>query len=286
VSVVVPDIGLGCANLLSATLPEFIDAAERAGFRRITARPYAFVQALRTGWTEAAIQRRLAETGIAVTMIDAITDALPGALELAGAEVRRRLPPDALDPIPEAECFRAATVLGASIVNMTHYMGRSLPVDIAADAVGAVCRRAAPLGLRICLEFFPDSGLPDLQFAQAVVAASGAPNAGVLLDVFHLDRSGGTVDDVRRLPAGSIAGIQLSDRRRPPPGTAHVPLSGRLLPGVGELPLRELVEAALENSPDATIDLEVLNDELRALSADDAATQLADAARAWRASLG
>jgi len=285
-SLAVPDIGLGCANLLSATLPEFIDAAERAGFRRITVRPHAFVQSVRAGWTEDAIRHRLADAGIAVTMIDAITDALPGALELADDHVRARLPPDALDPIPEAECFHTAAALGASIVNLTHYMGRSLPVEVAADAVAAVCRRAAPHGLRICLEFFPDSGLPDLQFAQAVVAACGEPNAGVLLDVFHLDRSGGTVDDVRRLPPGAIEGIQLSDRRRPPPGTAHVPLSGRLLPGDGELPLRALVEAALENSPDATLDIEVLNDELRALPIDDAAARLANTARAWRATLG
>jgi len=286
VSVAVPDIGLGCANLLQATLPEFVDAAERAGFRRITVRPYAFVQAQRNGWTEDAITRRLADAGITVTMIDAIAGALPGTLERADDEVRKRLPPDALDPIPEAECLRTATGLGASMVNLTHYLGRSLPIDVAADAVAAVCRHAAPYDLRICLEFIPDSGLPDLQVAQAVVEACGEPNAAVLLDVFHLDRSGGTVDDVRRLPKGSIGGIQLSDRRRPPPGTDHVPLSGRLLPGDGELPLRELVEAALENSPDATIDVEVLNDELRALPIDDAAARLADAAREWRATLG
>jgi sugar phosphate isomerase/epimerase len=283
---VVPEIGLGCANLLQATLAELIAAGERAGFRRITVRPYAFAQALRTGWTEDAIQRRLAEAGIEVTMIDAIAGALPGALERADDAVRQRLPPDALDPIPEDECLRTATVLGASIVNLTHYLGRSLPIGVAADAVGGVCRRAAPLGIRICLEFIPDSGLPDLPFAQAVVEACGEPNASVLLDVFHLDRSGGTVDDIRRLPPNAIAGIQLSDRRRPPPGTAYVPLSGRLLPGDGELPLRELVEAALQNSPDATIDIEVLNDELRALTADETALRLADAARAWRATWG
>src|SRR5260370_977610 len=85
----------------------------------------------------------------------------------------------------------------------------------------------------------------------------------------------------RRAPPAGCAGA-----RRHPPGTVHVPLSGRVLPGEGELPLRAVVEAALENSPDATVDLEVLNDELRARSADDAATQLADAAHAWRATLG
>jgi len=285
VTVAVPDIGLGCANLLQATLPQFIDAAERAGFRRITVRPYAFVQSLRAGWTEAALQRRLADAGIAVTMIDALTHALPGTLERAGPDVQARLPADLLDPLAEAECFRTATAVGASIVNLTHYMGRSLPLDLAAEVVAAVCRRAAPLGLRVCLEFFPESGLPDLKFAHGVVAACGEPNAGVLLDVFHLDRSGGTIDDVRRLPPGAVAGIQLSDRRRPAEGTAHVPMSGRLLPGDGELPLGAIVEAALQNSPDATIDIEVLNDELQALPPDEAAVRLAAAANAWRATI-
>jgi sugar phosphate isomerase/epimerase len=199
--------------------------------------------------------------------------------------VRARLPPELVDPPDEATCFRAATALGASIVNVTHYMGRPLPVEELAAPLGAVCRRAAPLGLRICLEFIPDSGLPDLPFAQTVVEACGEPNAAILLDVFHLDRSGGTVADIRRLPPGAIAGIQLSDRRRPAPGTAHVPLGGRDLPGEGEVPLRELVEAALRNSPTATLDVEVLNDELRSLPADEAAARLAAATAAWRATM-
>ena len=50
-TVVVPEVGLGCANLLSTELPEFIDVAGRAGFHRITVRPYAFVQAREAGWT-------------------------------------------------------------------------------------------------------------------------------------------------------------------------------------------------------------------------------------------
>jgi sugar phosphate isomerase/epimerase len=288
VTVALPDIGLGTANLLQLTLPEFADVAERAGFRRITARPYAFARALDDGWTEDSLRQRLGDAGIAVTMIDALTHALPGMRAVADldSKVTARLPPEVLDPPDEAVCFRAAVALGASVVNVTHYLGEPTPLATLADAVGAVARRAASHGLRICLEFFPDSGLPDLSFAQSVVETCGEPNVAVLLDVFHLDRSGGTVADVRRLPPGAIAGIQLSDRVRPAPGAAHVPLSGRLLPGEGELGLRDLVDAALENSPDATIDLEVLNDELRNLPADTAAARLAAAADAWRAEIG
>ena len=283
-TIVVPEIGLGCANLLKAELPEFIDVAERAGFRRITVRPYAFVHAQEAGWSDDALRRRLAEAGIEVTMIDALITALPGRPLSSDldADLRARLPIDVIDPPDEEMCFRAATALGASIVNVTHYLGRPLPLNVMAEALAGVCQRAAPLGLQICLEFFPDSGLPDLAFAHSVVKACGEANAAVLLDVFHLDRSGGTVDDIRRLPPGAIAGIQLSDRRRPPPGTPHVPFGGRLLPGDGELPLRELVEAALENSPGATLDIEVLNVELQNQPSDEVAARLAAAAADWR----
>ncbi len=286
-AVVVPEVGLGCANLLHTELPEFIDVAEGAGFHRITVRPYAFAQARDAGWTEDALQRRLDDAGIEVTMIDALITALPGRPLSADLdpELRARLPIDVTDPPDEATCFRAATALGASIVNVTHYLGQPLPLDAMAGALAGVCRRAAPLGLRICLEFFPDSGLPDITFAQSVIEACGESNASLLLDLFHLDRSGGTVEDIRRLPARAIAGIQLSDRRRPPPGTPHVPFGGRRLPGDGELPLRELVEAALENSPAATLDIEVLNEELQKLPPDKAAARLAAAASGWRAAM-
>ncbi len=286
-TIAVPEIGLGCANLLHTELPEFIEVAERAGFRRITVRPFAFVQAQEAGWTQSALQGRLADAGIAVTMIDALITALPGRPSGSDLdpELRARLPIDVIDPPDEAKCFRAATTLGASTVNVTHYLGRPLPRDVMAEALAGVCQRARSLSLRICLEFFPDCGLPDIAFAQSVVEACGEPNASLLLDVFHLDRSGGTVDDIRRLPPGAIAGIQLSDRRTPPPGTPHVPFGGRLLPGEGELPLRELVEAALENSPEATVDIEVLNEELQSLPPHQAAARLAAAATEWRATM-
>ena len=270
--------------MLDATLPEFIDAAERAGFHRITVRPFAFARALEAGWTEDVLQRRLADADIVVTMIDGLSIALAGtpSVQDLDASVRARLPPDVFDPPDEEMCFRAATALGASIVNVVHYMGPPLPADVLGAAAAGICRRAAPLGLRICMEFFPESGLPDLPSAMAVMEACGEPNAAVLLDVFHLDRTGGTVEDVRRLPAGVIAGIQLSDRTTPAPGASHVPMGGRRLPGEGRLPLRELLEVALANSPHATVDIEVLNDELRSLPPDETAARLAAVVTAWR----
>lgn len=285
VSIDIPPIGLGCANLLQCDLPEFIEVAGKAGFHRITVRPYAFAQALKTGWTEAAIRRRLTDRGITVTMVDALTSALPGTPAPTEIDpmVRSRLPPEVLDPPTAEMCFRTCAALGARVLNVTHYLGDALPAEVLGSSLAGVCRRAAPLGLTVCLEFIPESGIPDLATARAVVEACGEPNCAVLLDLFHLDRSGGSADDVRRLPSGWIGGIQLSDRTRPSGPTSHVPLSGRQLPGEGELPIDELVIAGLENNPDASLDIEVLNEELRALTPQEAADRLAGATRRWRA---
>jgi len=282
-----PEIGLGCGNLLRATLLELIETAAKNGFRRITARPYTFAKVLQDGLTELSLHKRLTDLGIEVTMIDALTHALPGIPppESLDRVTRAAMPPDVLYPPDEETVFRAAEVLGASIINVTHYLGVPVPIEQLAESISGMCRRANDRGLQIALEFIPDTGLPNLPFTQAVVESCGEPNCGITLDFFHLDRSGGTEEDVGRLPPGAIAGVQVSDRVRPPPRTAHVPFHGRCLPGEGQLPLRNLMRAAFENSPGATLDIEVLNAELDGLPMDEAAARLAASTRSWLATL-
>ncbi len=284
---VIPEIGLGCGNLLQATLPELIDAAGTNGFRTITARPYTFAKALEGGLTEDTLRRQLADRGVEVTMIDALTHALPGIPppESLDPATRAVMPPEVLDPPDEETVWRTAEALGAPIVNVTHYLGVPVPMEQLAEAISGICRRARDRGLQVALEFIPDTGLPNLPFTQSVVEACGEPNCAITLDFFHLDRSGGTVDDVRRLPPNAIAGVQISDRVPPPPGTPYVPLRGRCMPGEGRLPLHDLVRAAFENSPDATLDIEVLNAELSSLPMDAAAARLAAGAQSWLATL-
>lgn len=111
----------------------------------------------------------------------------------------------------------------------------------------------------------------------------GERNCTVLLDTWHLARSGGTVDDIGALEPGAIGAFQLSDRKAPPPQTAYVPMTGRLLPGEGELPLADILAAAFANSPGLTAEVEVFSEELAGLSVDAAAARTAAAIEAWRA---
>lgn len=279
-----PDIGLGSANLLQPTLPEFIDIAARNGFSRISVRPHVFAEALKRGCTEAGLRQRLSDAGVRVTMIDALNNGLPGvpSPDTLPADLAARMPVDVMRPQDEASCLRAASVLGAGLLNVVAYLGRVVPLDRMAEAVGGICRRAATRGVQVALEFLPESGIPDLAYAARLREACNEPNCAITLDLFHLDRTGGTVEDVEKLPQGAIAAIQISDRKRN--SAAHVPFGGRLVPGAGELPLAELVAAALANNREATIDIEVLNAELSALPAGEVASRLAAATAAWRQS--
>jgi sugar phosphate isomerase/epimerase len=280
-------MGLGIGNFLTASLPQMIDLAARHGFETVTVRPMAVLQALEAGETQATLRRRFTDAGIRPTLLDGLSGALPDVPppESMDPAVRALLPIDALHPPDEEACFRCAELLQLPVINVIHYRGPELPLEQMADAVGALCRRAKARGLVISLEFVPTTGLRNLPFTQAVIAASGASNCGITLDFFHLDRTGGTAADIRKLPRGSIVNIQVSDRTPAPPGTPYKPLTGRKLPGEGQLPLRELMTAALENSPDATIDIEVLNEELRAMPMDEAAARLAAAGNALIATL-
>ena len=70
---------------------------------------------------------------------------------------------------------------------------RRQPVEQMAEAVRGICRRAAPRGIQVSLEFVPESGIPDLDRARPILQACNEPNCGLTLDLFHLAQSGGTV---------------------------------------------------------------------------------------------
>lgn len=274
-------IGLCWGTLERATLPELIEAAGRHGFPTLSVRPAAVAAAVEAGVDGRALRRRLSDAGVRVAVVDAISKGLPGMppAEAVKPALRGLIPPD------EETCFRAAETLEAPVVNVAHFLGRPTPLQTMADAIGGICRRAAMRGLEVTLEFIPDTGLPDLSTALAVTKACGAPNCKLLLDVWHLARSNGSADDVRRLPLGVLGGLQLSDRTPPPRGQPYVPMSGRDLPGEGQLPLVEIVQAARLNRPGLTAEIEVFNDELRGLSIDAAAARTASAVKAWRGGL-
>jgi sugar phosphate isomerase/epimerase len=279
------EVGLGCAPFGGLDILDFIDLASRHGFGKIGGNPFMLDAAVRRGLTRSELRSHLASRGISVGMLDALSRSLPGVLTYEDLDptLRARYPPDMYTNPDEDTCLKYAVDFGTRVVNAGAVFNGQVAVDDMADGVRVLCRVAAPLGLRISLECVPYSGLPTLDYVQSVLQEVGEPNCAVTLDAYHLSRAGATIDDVRRLPAGVIATLQVSDRIIPTHETVGVIDRRRLMPGSGELPLHDLLATVLENSPDAYIEVEVLNDAFAALLADDLAAQLAEHTRMWLA---
>ena len=110
-----------------------------------------------------------------------------------------------------------------------------------------LCERAQQYGLHVCLEFAIYTGVRTLADAARLVKKSGSANASVLVDALHFSRSGGL--PVRHRGHRCVALQVCADLRRRgrhPDRAADLireARTGRLLPGEGALPLRDLVAA-------------------------------------------
>jgi sugar phosphate isomerase/epimerase len=112
-----------------------------------------------------------------------------------------------------------------------------------------LCDRASQYGLRVCLEFAVYTGVRTLADAARVVARSKRSNSSVLIDALHFSRSGGVPADVATVDPLLLRYAQICDAAPDMPRSDDTPAlirearTGRLLPGEGVLPLKDLVAA-------------------------------------------
>jgi sugar phosphate isomerase/epimerase len=135
------------------------------------------------------------------------------------------------------------------------------------DTFAALAERSAPFGVKPHLEFMPWTAAPNLAAARERIG--GMANAAILIDAFHLARSGGTPADVVQADP-QVGYLQLCDIAGPIPDMDAIlaeARGNRLFPGEGDLDLAAL----LRRLPGLPISLEVPADRLRDSGIDAAA---------------
>ena len=156
------------------------------------------------------------------------------------------------------------------------------------DRFAKFCEAAALHGLTADLEFMPWTSVPDLRTANRIVAQSGQPNAGVLVDALHFDRSKSLIGELVGIPADRLHYWQLCDGPAERPATTeemmHAARYERMFPGEGGIDLVSLTRALPTDIP---ISIEVptaslaktLNAEMRARRALEGAKKVLAAAK-------
>jgi sugar phosphate isomerase/epimerase len=156
------------------------------------------------------------------------------------------------------------------------------PVEDADEArrlasLHALCDLCAPLHLNVLVEFNPYSACRSLGEARALALAADRPNAGLVIDLLHLSRSGGTVDDLTKIEPHLLQLVHYCDAAPMPEGTRTQDelraesRTARRLPGEGVLPLKELLSAFPKGTP---VSVEAPSKSLVGLSAQERARKV------------
>jgi sugar phosphate isomerase/epimerase len=259
-----------CAGTLAATpLEERIPAAAAAGFRGMSLFLDDLEGARARGHAGADIRARLADYGLSIAELDPLMTWTPGAQPGESGFLRWQ----------EPDFYAAAAVVGARSINAVAFGAGTVERDAAVEAFGALCDRAAAHDLLVHLEFMPFTPVPDLATAIDIVEGAGCANGGVMYDVWHHLRSGGTIEALRRA-APRVLGVQLDDA--PAAAESNLveeTLHRRLLPGAGDAQVARAIRALDAGGCQAPLGVEVFSDELATLSPLEIAQRVADATR-------
>ena len=248
--------GLWWGTIEGVDIETLAEVAGAAGFGSISITPAMYFDARARGLSYSDLRAVLASADVTVAMIDPLIRGLPGSRE--PATVARRFRPTFEHGTTDV--FQAAQAVGARSINIAHYMGAPTPLDQLIDAIGAIGRDASERGLEILVEFMPEGGIRDLADAAAIVAGVAAPNVAIMLDTWHFFRTAGELADLEQLPPRSIGAVQVGDAAAAAWGTGTDPPSAdRLLPGLGAVPVRDIVAIARRNNPDVVVGIEVFN---------------------------
>ena len=131
--------------------------------------------------------------------------------------------------------------------------------------------QAAEVGTRVALEPLPFSNVTDFRLAAELVAASDHPAAGLVVDIWHLERGPSTLADLAKIPGDKVFVVELNDAPAPQSTDLfHDTIHHRVLCGSGGFDLAGLVETLQQIGFAGPWGVEIISDEHRRRPLDEA----------------
>ena len=251
-------------------IEERIDAAAAAGYTGIGLWHGDLVQFLEQGGRYGDLRQRLEANGLRHIELEYVSDWF--------TEGERRQRADAM----RQDLFAAADGLGARHIKvMAPFGNETWPRQRLIDEYGRLCAEAATHGLLMPIEMIPFSDLPTLDAALDIAAGASAANGGLLIDIWHVVRSGASFEDILRVPARYILAAEIDDADLALKGDmTEDTMHHRKLCGEGEFDVPGFIEAMTRAGYRGPYGVEILSRELRRLPVAEAARRSFETARA------
>ena len=244
--------------------------ARETGWNAVELRHVDFTRAFEAGMSNDEVLALIRESGMKVSMLGVKVGWI-----FARGEERRRL----FDEFA-ATCANAVA-LGCDLLMSAPGPTVGGTISEAAASLREAADVAQAYGLRLAIEF---SSVHDvinrLERACEMVALAGHPSCGLLLDTYHLERTGAGGRAFENVPAKDIFAFHYSDCPSTPlPPNTKRPID-RLLPGKGVVRWREVFGLLSEKNYSGYLSYEAPNPEQWERAPEAVAQEAVDATRA------
>jgi sugar phosphate isomerase/epimerase len=237
-----------------------VAAAARAGFKGIGIKEVDLEHILLHRSLK-EMKRILDDNGIVHVELEFITDwFLDGEKKKKSDETKRML-------------LSAAEALGARHIKVGDFDRLVTPMPRLIESFAALCADAANHGTRILFELIVDAMIRTLPEVLEMVQGAGAKNGGIMIDLWHVVKLGIPYEEVARIPAQCLGGIELNDGTLQCPWSLHEDtVNHRRFCGEGEFDVKGFVSCMLKAGYAGPWGIEVLSHEVRKMSLEEAAT--------------
>lgn len=240
------------------TFEDRVVAAKNAGYEGIGLRAETYVDALAEGLHDEDILAILEKHNMRVTEVEYIVQ---------WAEENRSYE----QMYKEQMCFHMCDLFNVGHINCG--LMENYSVEHTAKKLAELCARA---GHRIIgVEPMPYSGIPNLEKGWAVVEASGAENAALILDTWHWVRANQSYDLLTPEQAKKVISIQINDAYERPYADSILrdeSMHDRLAPGTGAKDTAGFLKMIKDAGVDPrVIGVEVISDEILGRGLEEAA---------------
>lgn len=243
-------------------LHDRIEATAAAGFAGIGLVHTDLARYLALGHSFAELRQRIDDAGIRHVQLEFLVDWwLPGE-QRAESEPLTRLLLDASEALAPVHVKTGPDITGGSF-----------HLDEYAERFHDACERFAQVGTVLSMEFMPFGNVSTLAQAVQLVRAAGHPAGGLMIDLWHLMRGSGTLEELRRVPIELITGVELDDGSAEQVGSGYEDtIHRRRLCGQGEFPIVDFIHTLRDMGWDGPWGLEIISEEHRALPLVEAVT--------------
>ncbi len=237
-----------------------IEAAAKAGYKGIGVDYFDLLASIET-YGHDGIRAMLDDNGLLHFEVDGMGDWYASGPARSDSDTVRSL------------LLTAAEKIGFTQLRVTGNMfGRSYPVDVMRAEFARLCHQAADAGTRLSLEILNISDVRDVRTALAIVGDTVPGNGGVIIDIWHFARDQQSYDTIGDLSGGAIAWVEIDDGAATPQGSIiSEGLDDRLLPGDGTFDIAGFLAAARAAGYAGPIGVEVISNELRRVTVEEAA---------------